>query len=84
MISKNKILKKIKYFPPSTRSSDVHTFFALKTVREGSEELFQKFAFSRLDDLIAEKLFMHEDLLNKENETKNFATPFDKIPKYLN
>ena len=80
-IIQNRILRAIKYFPPRTRISDIHSFFKVKSIKCRSAELLKKFTIAKRDhDLISAELdeFQTETL----PRDRKYETVFDKMLKF--
>ena len=75
-----RFLRAIKYFPPRTRTTDIHSFFKIKSLEVRSAELLKKFTVAkRGHDLISGELEEFEDqILSTE---RKFDTIFDKMVK---
>jgi len=77
----NRFLRAIKYFPPHSRISDIHSYFKIKSIKSRSYELLMKFTKSkRGHDLIA------ADLEEFQNEiaprSRKYLTIFDTILRF--
>ena len=77
-ILQNRILKQIKYFPPRTRTIEIHAFFKIPLIENRTEELLKKFAIAkRHHDLIASELNQFKtEILPRQ---RKLTTVFDKI-----
>ncbi len=77
----NRFLRAIKYFPPHSRISDIHSYFKIKSIKSRSYELLMKFTKSkRGHELIA------ADLAEFQNEiaprSRKYLTIFDTILRF--
>ena len=79
-VIQNRFLRAIKYFPPRSRISDIHSFFKIKSIKNRSAELLKKFTIAKRDhDLISEDLEEFENEIASRD--RKFVTVFDKMLK---
>ena len=77
-VIQNRFLRAIKYFPPRSRISDIHSFFKIKSIKNRSAELLKKFTIAKRDhDLISEDLEEFENEIASRD--RKFVTVFDKM-----
>ena len=78
----NRILRAIKYFPPRTKISEIHSYFKIPTIQDRSDHLLRKFTLAKINhDLITAELENHS--MQPSTNSHKPLTTFDKMLKFL-
>ena len=78
----NRILRAIKYFPPRTKISEIHSYFKIPTIKDRSDHLLRKFTLAKTNhDLITTELEKHS--MQPSTNSHKPPTTFDQMLKFL-